>query len=215
MKSKTELELTKLELEIACLKAEAKEYKKSNVVKELETKKLNLETQALEDNYKLKAHRNRVFTLNDDIDEYVYRSLGEFIALLTEPGEIRLNSPGGSVIDGLGIYDLIVKSEFPITTNTAGMAASMAGVILQSGSWRVMSPNSFILIHEVSSLSWGKLNDIKNEFEFLKRLQERCFTILATKSKLTVAEITDKTKGTDWWLSASEALDLGLIDEIN
>lgn len=215
MKSKTELELTKLELEIACLKAEAKEYKKSNVVKELETKKLNLETQALEDNYKLKAHRNRVFTLNDDIDEYTYRSLSEFIALLSAPGEIRLNSPGGSVIDGLGIYDLIVKSEFPITTNTAGMAASMAGVILQAGSWRVMSPNSFILIHEVSSLSWGKLNDIKNEFEFLKRLQERCFTILATKSSLTVDEITDKTKGTDWWLSAPEALDLGLIDEIN
>lgn len=131
---------------------------------------------------------------------------------------VVFNSPGGSVIDGLGLYDFLVelgRSGHHLTTHTLGMAASMGGILLQAGDVRRMSTNSQMLIHEVSGVIYGTTAEREEQERFVKRLQDRCLTILASRSNLTKEQIRRRWKKKDWWLSADEALEHGFIDEIS
>jgi ATP-dependent Clp protease protease subunit len=94
------------------------------------------------------------------------------------------------------------------------MAASMGGILLQAGSHRVLAPNAYMLIHEVSSLAWGGASELEDEVAFVKRLQDRILDILAERSTMTRQQIARKWKRKDWWLDAPEALRLGFVDEI-
>lgn len=144
------------------------------------------------------------------LSEWYRRSPGEDI-------EIVFNSPGGSVIDGLALFDYIQELRrrgTKITTITMGMAASMGGVLLQAGDLRIASPNSVMLIHEVSAGSHGKVSEIEDHLKFMEVLQGKCLDILAERSIMTARQIATKWKKTDWWLSADEALKLGFVDEI-
>lgn len=134
-----------------------------------------------------------------------------------EPIEIIFNSPGGSVIDGLALYDYILELRrrgTRITTITMGMAASMGGILLQAGDLRVASANSVILIHEVSSGAGGKVSEIEDQLKFMEVLQDKCLNILADRSTLSVLQIRKRWIKKDWWLTADEALKLGFVDEI-
>ena len=138
----------------------------------------------------------------------------------TEPGcamEIVFNSPGGSVLAGLALFDFIraLRSEgHHVTTHTLGYAASMAGILLQAGDKRVMGQEAWVLIHEISFGAVGKIGEIEDTTEWVKKMQKRILNIFAERSKLTVAQIEKKWKRTDWWLSSDECLKAGLIDEI-
>lgn len=137
-----------------------------------------------------------------------------------EPGcdiTIVFNSPGGSVIDGLALYDFIDELKangHKITTVARGMAASMGGVLLQAGDDRVIGPNCHVLIHEISTGMIGKFSEIEDEIAFCKMLQERLLEILAKRSTLTAKQIKSKWSRKDWWLSAVEAVELGFADRI-
>lgn len=134
-----------------------------------------------------------------------------------EPIEMIFNSPGGSVIDGLALFDYIQELRrrgTHVTTITMGMAASMGGILLQAGDVRVASKNSVLLIHEVSSGAGGKVSEIEDELAFMKLLQDKCVNILAERSTLSATQIKHRWIKKDWWIAADEALKLGFVDEI-
>ena len=138
----------------------------------------------------------------------------------TEPGcsmEIVFNSPGGSVLAGLALFDFIralSNNGHHITMHTLGYAASMAGILLQAGDKRVMGREAWILIHEISFGAVGKIGEIEDTTEWVKKMQKRTLNIFAERSKMSVAQIEKKWKRTDWWLDSAEAFKLGLIDDI-
>lgn len=134
-----------------------------------------------------------------------------------KPLVITLNSPGGSVIDGLALYDHIQELRrrgHHVTVKVRGMAASMGGILLQSGDKRVIGPEAVVLIHEVASGARGKVNEMQDRVDFSKLLWKKCATILAARSTMTVEEIQEKAFKFDWWLESAEALELGFADEI-
>jgi ATP-dependent protease ClpP protease subunit len=98
---------------------------------------------------------------------------------------IVFDSPGGSVIDGLHLYDFIQELKFQghtIITKTLGMAASMAGILLQAGTKRVMGSEAYVLIHEVSFMAGGPIGVVEDEVEFVKMIQARVLDIFARKA---------------------------------
>lgn len=137
-----------------------------------------------------------------------------------EPGcpiTVIFNSPGGSVLDGLALFDYLRHlraSGHRITTIALGRAASMGAVLLQAGDHRVVGANSFLLIHEVSNQSAGKVSEMEDGVEFSRRLQRRLLAILADRSHLTEAQIQRRWARKEWWLDAEEAVGLGLADEV-
>lgn len=130
---------------------------------------------------------------------------------------IVFNSPGGSVIHGLALYDFITELKEKgnkFTTINRGMAASMGGILLQAGDERVVGRNSHMLIHEISSIGIGKMSELEDEIKFLKRLQERCLEILADRSNLSKQQIKTRWTRKDWWLDAEETVKYGFADRI-
>lgn len=131
--------------------------------------------------------------------------------------EIVFNSPGGSVVDGMALFDFILMMRsrgHQVTTTALGMAASMAGILLQAGDRRVMGSEAWLMIHEASFGAMGKMGDIEDTVDWVKRVQKRILQIFASRSKLSVAQLSTRWRRKNWWLDADEALKLGLIDEI-
>lgn len=142
--------------------------------------------------------------------------------------EINFNSPGGSVIDGMVLFDFIQgmkRKGHHIITSTLGMAASMAGILLQAGDTRVVHKEAWLLIHEVSFGASGSMGAVEDTVDWAKRIQERVLNIFAERCKLagesgTAKHPLNKTQlkkrwsRKDWWISSENALDWGLIDEI-
>lgn len=143
------------------------------------------------------------------------------------PIEIIFSSPGGSVIDGNVLFDYItdLRERHTITTTTMGMAASMAGILLQAGDIRVMHRRAWVLIHEISSFAVGKIGEMEDELEFIRRLQDKALDIFAArcaeahkngtaKKPLTRAQLARHWKRKDWWVSAEQCLEYGLVDKL-
>lgn len=134
-----------------------------------------------------------------------------------DPIVIRFSSPGGSVIDGLALYDYIqsIRADgIRVTTCTLGMAASMACILLQAGDVRVIGENAHILIHEISAGAVGKLSDMEDETKFVRRLNDRLVGILASRSKMKRHTIKAKAKRKDWWLASDEVIKYGFADRV-
>lgn len=165
---------------------------------------------------------NYVYAFNDPV---LANSVGSCITQLntwsrTSPTcamEIIFNSPGGSIIDGMALYDFIQslrqKGHY-ITTTAMGMAASMAGVLLQAGDNRVLGAESVILIHEAAFGAVGKIGEVEDTLALGKMLQKRIVRIFAHRSKLTAGSIERRWRRKDWWMDSDEALKLGLVDEV-
>ena len=136
----------------------------------------------------------------------------------TDPITIRISSPGGNVLDGLALYDFLLglrKSGIEVRIVVLGMAASMAAILLQAGTVRVIGPNSRILIHEVGGDGiGGKLSDLQDATKFFEQLNDNMYTILAERSKISKATIQAKSKKKDFWLTAKGIIDNGFADEI-
>lgn len=166
--------------------------------------------------------QHRTYTFYDSVKQAsVEKAMREIGAMCRrDPGQdlkIVLNSPGGSVLDGLALFDFlqVLRSEgHHIEVVALGMAASMGGVLLQAGDVRSIGKNAWLLIHEVSSGAIGNVSEIEDELEFIKKLQDNLVKILAERSTMTERQIKTKWKKKDWWLSATEALELGFVDQI-
>lgn len=134
-----------------------------------------------------------------------------------KPMKIIVNSPGGSVIAGLALFDYIQelrKSGHHITVVALGMAASMGGILLQAGDKRVVGANAMVLIHEVSSGTSGTVSAMGDSLEFSRRLWEKLAKILAQRSTMSAEQVKEACYKKDWWLDAEEAVKLGFADEI-
>lgn len=140
---------------------------------------------------------------------------------------IIFDSPGGSVIPGFHLFDHILglrEHGHHITTVTRGYAASMGGILLQSGDKRVMGRNAHLMIHEVSFGAQGKIGDVEDWVEFAKLLWNRALDIFAERcaeadasvatKKLSRRSLDTRSRRKNWWISANDALAYGLVDSV-
>ena len=131
--------------------------------------------------------------------------------------EIVFNSPGGSVMDGMALFDFIQtlrRSGHYITTVALGYAASMAGILLQAGDHRVCSKEAYVLIHEISTGAIGKIGELEDVVEFAKKIQTRVLNIFASRSRKTAAYFATHWRRKDWWLNSDECMQIGIVDEV-
>ena len=128
---------------------------------------------------------------------------------------IYINSPGGSVSAGLGIYDTIRKLKCDVSTVCVGMAASMGAFLLSSGTKgkRYALENSQIMIHQVLGGAQGQASDILIEARQMQRVKERLNKIMAKNTGHSEEEITRDTERNNW-MFAEDALEYGIIDHI-
>ena len=127
--------------------------------------------------------------------------------------QIYINSPGGSVSAGLGIYDTMQLVASDVATICTGLAASMGAVLLTAGApgKRSALPHSRVMIHQPLGGAQGQASDITAR-EIMKTKRE-LYEILAAHSGVSVKKI-ERDADRDYWLSAREARDYGLIDEV-
>ncbi len=132
-----------------------------------------------------------------------------------EPIQLYINSPGGSVTAGFAIYDTMHLIESPVSTVCIGEAASMAAVILSGGEKgrRYALVNSEVMIHQPSGGAGGPAEDIIISAEHIQKTRSHLNQILSTNSGQNLKRVADDTQR-DYWMSAQEALEYGLVDEV-
>ena len=126
---------------------------------------------------------------------------------------LHINSFGGSVFAGLSIIDTIISNKIPIISIVEGSAASAATLISVVCSERIIRPNSFMLIHQLSSGFWGKMEEIKDEFINLKKLTKKIKGIYKQHTLIEKDQLKDLLKR-DLWLDSNECLEYGLVDKV-
>ncbi len=129
--------------------------------------------------------------------------------------QLFINSPGGSVIDGMGIYDVMQYISPDVATICTGLAASMGAVLLSAGAAgkRSALPHARVMIHQLSGGMRGTFSDMEINYNLSKQLRHELYTILATHSGRTFEEI-EKGSDRDNWMKAPIAKEFGLIDEV-
>jgi ATP-dependent Clp protease, protease subunit len=126
---------------------------------------------------------------------------------------IRINSPGGSVFDGVAIYNALKRHEAAITVWIDGIAASIASMIAMAGDEIVMPENAMLMIHDPSGLVMGTAADMRATAEALDKMKAGMVAAYRDKSGRDDAEI-EALMAAETWLSAQEALELGLADRV-
>ena len=126
---------------------------------------------------------------------------------------LHINSFGGSVFAGLSIIDTIIGNAVPVVSIVEGSAASAATLISVVCSERIIRPNSFMLIHQISSGFWGKMEEIKDEVINLKKLTKKLKGIYRQHTTIEKDSLKSLLKR-DLWLDSSECLKHGLVDKV-
>ena len=128
---------------------------------------------------------------------------------------LYINSPGGSVIDGLGVIDTINFIPCDVTTTCVGMAASMGAVLLSCGAKgkRLVLPHSRVMIHQVSSGMSGVSKDLEIELEQTLRCKKDLYNILSEKTGKAYEQI-EKDCDRNFWLIGQEAVEYGIADKV-
>ena len=129
------------------------------------------------------------------------------------PINLYINSEGGCLYSALSIIDIISLNKVKINTIISGVCMSAATLILLSGHTRSMMPNSYMLIHNISSGFWGKMHEFEDEMKNLSELTKKLKEIYKKNSNITKTQL-DKILKTDVLIPASDCLKYGLIDEI-
>jgi ATP-dependent Clp protease protease subunit len=164
--------------------------------------------------------RNRIVFLGTPIDDTVANLIVAQLLYLAQEDpdrdiQLYINSPGGSIDAGLAIYDTMQLIPPPVATTCVGIAASMAAWLLAGGARgkRSALPNSRVLIHQASSGFQGTAADIEVQARELLRLEARMQELLAADTGQSVERIA-RDINRDYWMSAVEARDYGIIDAI-
>ncbi len=129
--------------------------------------------------------------------------------------QFYINSPGGSVTAGMAIYDTMQYIKCDVCTICVGMAASMGAFLLSAGTKgkRMALPNAEIMIHQPSAGTQGQITDMAIHMKRLQTIKERMNSILAENTGKDIETVTAACER-DHFLTAQEALDFGLIDQI-
>ena len=129
--------------------------------------------------------------------------------------QIYINSPGGSVYAGLGIYDTMQLISNDVATICTGMAASMAAVLLCAGTEgkRAALPHSRVMIHQPSGGAQGQQSDIEITYHEITKLKKELYQIIADHSGASYEKVYEASDR-DYWMIAEEAKEFGMVDEI-
>jgi ATP-dependent Clp protease, protease subunit len=164
--------------------------------------------------------KDRIIFISDEItDQVANLVIAEMLFLEKEDpdGDIDLyiNSPGGSISAGLAMYDVMSHIKCDVATICVGIAASMASVLLAGGApgKRYAMPNARIMIHQASGGYRGNMADARIYLEEMNRQYDTIIGILAKRTSKEPEQIR-RDSDRDYWLSACEAQDYGLIDKI-
>jgi ATP-dependent Clp protease, protease subunit len=126
---------------------------------------------------------------------------------------LHINSGGGYVTDGLNAMDMIMNNDVPIETIVEGMSASASTLLSIAGKHRKIQKNSFILIHQISSIMWGKQSDLEDEVENIKLYESKILDFYEKHSNLKKKELKEIMKN-EKFIDSAEALRCGFVDEI-
>lgn len=128
---------------------------------------------------------------------------------------VEINTPGGSVMDGMRMGKAIEDSPADVVCNVDGFAASMGFYILQSCDKRIMTSRSLLMGHEPSGMSGGQPTEHENVVSLLKALNHALATHIARRSTLSVREYEALIEGgKELWLTDASALELGFVDQV-
>jgi len=142
---------------------------------------------------------------------------------------ITINSPGGDAIAGLHLFDQLVAyslrgvdgkgtggGHHKVTVTVRGHAASMAGILLQAADERVIGPTSWLMIHEISAGTGGKIGEIKDDYEWFKVMCEQIAEVFVVRSggKISAKDFAAKWTDRNWWINAKDSLKFGFVDRI-
>ena len=164
--------------------------------------------------------RDRIVFLSGEVnDESANLVIAQLLFLESENPDkdisLYINSPGGSVTDGMAIYDTMQYIKCDVSTICVGMAASMGAFLLSSGTKgkRIALPNARIMIHQPSGGSRGVASDIEIQAQEILKLKGLLNGVLAERTGRTLAELTRDTDR-DNYMNPQEALEYGIIDKI-
>lgn len=163
---------------------------------------------------------DRIIFLGTQIDDYTANTLQAQLLYLdsVDPGKdisIYINSPGGSVYAGLGIYDTMQFISSDVATICTGMAASMAAVLLVAGKEgkRAALPHSRVMIHQPLGGVQGQASDIEITAREIQKLKHELYQIISVHSNQPFEKVWENSDR-DYWMTSQEALEYGMIDQV-
>jgi ATP-dependent Clp protease, protease subunit len=163
---------------------------------------------------------DRIIFLGTQVDDYTANVIQAQLLYLdsSDPGKdisIYLNTPGGSVYAGLGIYDTMQFISSDVATICTGMAASMGAVLLVAGAEgkRSALKHSRVMIHQPMGGAQGQASDIEITAREIQKLKKELYQIIAEHSHNPFKRI-EKDSDRDYWMTADEALEYGMIDKV-
>jgi ATP-dependent Clp protease, protease subunit len=165
--------------------------------------------------------RERIIFLTEEVDDQIANALVAYMLYLdsednTKPIYLYINSPGGSVTAGMAIYDTMQYIKSEVVTICVGLAASMGAFLLAAGTKgkRVALPHARIMIHQpLGGTGRRQASDIAIEAKEIVRIKQLLNEIMAERSGQTIEKIEQDTDR-DYFLSAAEAKEYGLIDRV-
>ena len=163
---------------------------------------------------------DRIIFLGTQVDDYTANVIQAQLLYLdsSDPGKdisIYINSPGGSVYAGYGIYDTMQFISSDVSTICTGMAASFAAVLLVAGTKgkRMALPHSRVMIHQPLGGAQGQASDIEITAREIQKLKKELYAIIADHSHTDIDKVwADSDR--DYWMTAQEAKEYGMIDEV-
>jgi ATP-dependent Clp protease protease subunit len=163
---------------------------------------------------------DRIIFMGTAIDSYVANIIVAQLLFLNSTDRkadvsIYVNSPGGSVYDGLAIYDTMQYIDPDVSTICTGMAASMGAVLLCAGAAgkRTALPHARVMIHQPLGGAQGQASDIAIVHEQIQKIKQELYQIISHHSKQPIEKV-EKDSDRDYWMIAEEARAYGLIDDV-
>lgn len=134
----------------------------------------------------------------------------------TAPVDVRLNSPGGDVFEGLAIYNALARHPGKVTVHVDALAASIATVVAMAGDRIVLAPSALMMVHHASSWAAGGAEELRHMAAVLEKADDSIFGTYAARTGRKAATFLQKVdaQGGEWWLAAAEAVKEGLADEV-
>lgn len=163
---------------------------------------------------------DRIIFLGEGINDYVANIVTAQLLFLestdrTRDVQMYLNSPGGSVYAGLGIYDTMQIVTPDVSTICTGIAASMGAVLMCAGAEgkRTALKHARVMLHQPSSAIGGQATDIEITVKEIQRIKSNLYTIISEHSGQTYEKVEQDCQR-DYWMSAQEAKEYGIVDEV-
>ena len=163
---------------------------------------------------------DRIIFLGTQVDDYTANVIQAQLLYLdsSDPGKdisIYINSPGGSVYAGYGIYDTMQYINSDVSTICTGMAASFAAVLLVAGTKgkRKALPHSRVMIHQPLGGAQGQASDIEIVAREILKVKKELYTIISNHSGKPIEEV-ERDSDRDYWMTAEEALAYGMVDKV-